>query len=170
MLLTLALPACSGEPADPEVERRPVSVQHDVTTGEAELLDTLPVLDQAVPEGKHVLLTQPLELVEGDVLLVTAEFQMTNDLGANVYVGSQLVLAEDASAVTGAGVGRAGGENITPDVHHGHQTRSATYQVTAADEGTRHVNLVVWAASSRAVSDWKLTVDRGYGQLSVVRW
>jgi hypothetical protein len=55
-------------------------------------------------------------------------------------------------------------------MHHGQQTKSGTYQTQASDRGTRYVNLVVWASSSRTTPGQRLTIDQGYGRLSVVSW
>lgn len=126
------------------------------------------VLPTAVRAGKRVVFSEQVTLSEGQVLLAVAEFQTTNDLGLNVFVASQVLLTDQPDAVLGRAVTAANGENVTPQMHHGQQTKTGTYLVTASDVGPRYVNLVVWAAASQAGSGDILTVDQGYGRLSVV--
>jgi hypothetical protein len=128
----------------------------------------IPVLPTATPAGKRVVFSQPVRAARGRVLLAVAEFQTTNDLGLNVFVASQLVLADRPDAVVGRAITAANGENVTPQIHHGQQTKAGTYRVGPADTGTRYVNLVVWAAASQAAAGDQLTVNHGYGRLSVV--
>lgn len=143
--------------------------RHD-TGANSELVTHLPVDTFASDVNKRVVYSQKLELVEGQLLLAVAEVQMTNDLGYNVFVASQLLLAAGPDEVKGKEITAANGRNLTPDMHHDQQTRSGTYEVAGSDEGERYVNFVVWSAGSRASNGDLLTVDQGYGQLSVLAW
>lgn len=172
----LALVACTATPQLPAGGgTRPLHTvapaqDHHDTGDRSELVTSLPVLRIATKDEKRVVFSQEIELTEGQVLLAVAEFQITNDLGVNVFVASQIVLSEGPGVVTGREITAANGENVTPDMHHGQQTKSGTYQSTATDTGVRYVNVVVWAAASRAGTGQRLRVDQGYGRLSVVTW
>ena len=172
--LVVALPACSSNEARdehlPDELSPPARADHRTTGERSELVSDLPVLTSATSAGKRVIFSQEVTVREGLVLLAVAEFQTTNDLQVNVYVGSQVVLAERPTDVTGKGVTAANGENVTPDMHHGQQSKTGTYQTVPGDVGTRHVNVVAWAAASRAAPGDLLRLDLGYGRLSVLSW
>lgn len=174
--LVLVMAGCNSSTDPPEDGGvgpiRTMAPEHDHrnTGHRSELIPDLPVLQTASPAGKRVVYSQEVDLTAGQVVLAVAEFQTTNDLGSNVYVGSQIVLAGSADDVRGLAVTAANGENVTPEMHHGQQSKSGTYQTLASDQGKRYVNLVAWAASSRTTPGQQLTVDQGYGRLSVVSW
>lgn len=181
-----ALVGCSGvdegpigdDPTTGPAGRRPAGgddpgydkpTHHD-TGDRSELVSVIPVGPTATNAGKRVLFSQRTQLQGGQILLAVAELQVTNDLDRNVFLGSQLVLADSATAVAGAEITPANGENVTPNMHHGQQTKSGTYAATSADAGVRYVNVVAWAAATGAASGDTLTVDAGYGRLSVLQW
>lgn len=172
----LAATACSraaetrddGSPSAPPAT--PVPHAHSSTGNQSELVADLPVRTVAGNAGKRVIFSQQVVIRPGQVVLAIAEFQTTNDLGLNVFVGSQILLTKDATDVTGREITAANGENVTPDMHHGQQSKAGTYEALPSDAGVRYVNVVAWAAASRAGSGDVLAVDRGYGRLSVVRW
>src|SRR5205085_981943 len=70
------------------------------------------------------------DIREGDVLLVTAEAQVTDDLGINVFVGAQFSLADDPHAIKGIGFSRGNGTNVTPDIHHLVVNRTQVFRAT----------------------------------------
>ena len=172
----LTATACSSAPETGEdgSSSAPPSTRaahaHSSTGDQSELVADLPVRTVAGNAGKRVILFQQVTIEEGQVVLAIAEFQTTNDLGLNVFVGSQVLLAQDAGDVIGREITAANGENVTPGMHHGQQSKAGTYEALRSDAGVRHVNLVAWAAASGATSGDVLAVDRGYGRLSVVRW
>lgn len=177
VVLSLLLGACSA-PEDTKSRDstggtghydrlRPV---HRDTGNHSELVAQVSVVPRATEASKRVVYSQKLELAEGQVLLVVAEIQVTNDLGYNVFVASQLVLAGEPDDVKGKEITAANGRNLTPDMHHEQQTKSGTYEVASADEGPRYLNLVVWSAGSQASSGDVIAVDQGYGKLSVLVW
>lgn len=180
MVLVVGAAGCSepvDTPIDPpgDASRSPIRMvppehDHRNTGDRSELVTDLPVLRATSSVGKRVVFSQEVDVTAGQVLLAVAEFQTTNDLGSNVYVGSQILLVDSADDVRGQEVTAANGENVTPEMHHGQQSKSGTYEAQASDQGRRYVNLVVWAASSRTMPGQQLTVDQGYGRLSVVSW
>lgn len=113
----------------------------------------------------------------GDVLDVTAEGRITNDVGYNVGVGSRLQWydVDDGIAWPHAWpwpqIGTPTGDNVPPQRHHMPLTLTRVYQVPADwPDGHRMViNLMVDAHSTAWKSGDTLTVD-GYGQLVVRRW
>ena len=113
----------------------------------------------------------------GDVLDVTAEGRVTNDVGYNVGVGSRLQWydVDDGIAWPHAWpwpqLGTPTGDNVPPQRHHMPLTLTRVYQVPASwPAGHRMVvNLMVDAHSTAWRSGDTLTVD-AYGQLVVRRW
>jgi len=172
--LVLAMTACTSAPPVTQQDTAPTlpPTAHDYhqTADGSERVTSLPVLRSTADAGKRVVFSEEVDLDAGRVLLAVAELQTTNDLGINVFVGSQVILATSPSATAGREITAANGGNVTPDMHHGQQTKSGTYQTTAGDTGTRYVNLVVWAAAGRSGTGQQLSVDRGYGRLSVLIW
>ena len=172
LFATLLASSCAEPENDPppaiDSGREPVGSRRLVRSADgAEKVSAIPVNPVAASSGKTVVLSEPLVVRKAGLLLVVAEFQVTNRIDANIFVGSQVVLARGPKDVTGRPVTEASGQNVTPDMHHGQQTRTGLFEATSADEGRRYVNLVVWAASSGATSKAGLVVDRGYCRLSV---
>lgn len=136
----------------------------------SEVLGDLPVPTRATSKSKRVVYSQPVTLTEGQLLLATAEFQVTNDFGYNVFVASQIVLADQPGSTRGRPITAANGRNVTPDMHHDQQSKVGTYEATNGDTGSRYVNLVVWSAASQAQAADRLQIDAGYGDLSLLVW
>lgn len=85
--------------------------------------------------------------------------------GFNVFSAISVVAAATPDATTGTEVSRAGGLNVTPDIHHYTHVRAEFFTVTAPT--CRFLNLVAYASASRAAYDdtsW-LYVDRTYGRI-----
>lgn len=129
----------------------------------------LDVLTTASRDGKRVLFSQPLRIRPGEVVLAVAEFQVTNQIDKNVFVASQLVLTDRPDGVTGQAITPANGQNVTPAMHHGQQTKAGSV-VDTGPAGVRYVNLVVWAAMTTAQPGDRIRIDQGYGRLTVMRW
>jgi hypothetical protein len=136
----------------------------------AELVSSLPVPLTAGEADKRVVFSQPVSLATDDIILATAEFQVTNDLGVNTLCVSQLVLGTSPADTTGKEITEANGRNVTPNNHHDQHNKSGTYKALSTDAGRRYVNLVAWAAASRAPSGATLSIDADYGRLSVLQW
>ena len=119
-----------------------------------------------------MLFSERLDLHEQQVLLATAEFQVTNQIDKNVLVASQLILGKRPDSITGVPVTPANGQNVTPAMHHGQQTKVGSILVgpTPADSGVRYLNLVVWAAMTTWRPGDQIRMDRGYGRLTAVLW
>lgn len=175
--------SCSA-PAAPEPEPSPVPTtapaplpngtggQPEVTATEhrGELVADLEVLPAASSKGKRVLFSQRVVVRPDDVVLALAEFQVTNQIDKNVLVASQLVLADRPDGVTGQPITPANGQNVTPDMHHGQQTKVGSVAADIERAGVRYVNLVVWAAMSTAQPGDRIRIDQGYGRLTVMLW
>ena len=154
-------------PGRPEVAAPPriSSSEH-----RGELIVDLPVRPSATSAGKRVLFSERLDLHEQQVLLATAEFQVTNQIDKNVLVASQLILGKRPDSITGVPVTPANGQNVTPAMHHGQQTKVGSILVEPADSGVRYLNLVVWAAMTTSQPGDQIRIDRGYGRLTAVLW
>ena len=109
------------------------------------------------------------KLAPDDVLLVTTAAEVTNDLPYNVFVGAQLVVASSPTATRGSSLNAGSGTNVTPAIHHGVVVRSAAYRPSGV-LGSRYINLVLVADSSRGPTPGGLRVERGGGELSVLRF
>jgi hypothetical protein len=186
VLLALVLgPAVScSAPAVPEPEPSPVPTtapaplpsgtdgqpKVSATEHRGELVADLEVLPTASSKGKRVLFSQPVAVRTDDVLLAMAEFQVTNQIDKNVFVASQLVLSDHPNDVTGQPITPANGQNVTPDMHHGQQTKVGSVAADIEAAGVRYVNLVVWAAMTTAQPGDRIRIDQGYGRLTVMLW
>ncbi|HEY9475615.1 MAG TPA: hypothetical protein VIS06_17420 [Mycobacteriales bacterium] len=113
----------------------------------------------------------------GDVLDITAEGRVTNDVGYTVGVGSRLQWYDVDDGVPWPHVqpwtqiGTPTGDNVPPQRHHMPLTLTRIYQVPA-DWPAGHrmvVNLMVDAHSTAWKAGDTLTVD-DYGQLVVRKW
>jgi hypothetical protein len=180
VVLALAASGCSRPSTPDNREPRPARASaaappssrpsYQNTGDDSELVHALPVKVGATAASKRVVYSQAVTLREGQVLLAVAEFQVTNNLDLNVFVGSTVLLTTSPEAINGREITAANGQNVTPAMHHGQQSKNGTYQATAADAGVRYVNVVAWAAASNALPGNQISVDPGYGRLSVLTW
>jgi hypothetical protein len=144
--------------------------QHHNSGDSSERTTSLPIPTVATSEHFRVVYSVPVTLVEGDVLLVAAEMQVTNPHTYNVMCMSFLALTNSETATTGRALNEVNGRNVTPGMHHDQHTKVATFQATSAHAGPRFVNLVAYAASTAALAGHTLKVDADYGRLSVLQW
>lgn len=96
----------------------------------------------------------------GDLISFKAYGEVTNDLGFNVMVGWY-------TSLNGLSISNAKGFNVTPDMHHGVWTDVDDYLVPM-DLDSAIVNVYIRAASSAAKPGQTISVNIGYGTLSVV--
>lgn len=115
--------------------------------------------------------------VAGDVLDITGEIRVTNDLGYTVGVGLHLRWYDLDDGVPWphaqpwTQIKTPTGDNVFSPRHHMPLTMSRLYQVPAAWEAGHRmtVNLLADAHSTAWKTGDKLTVD-AYGELIVRRW
>lgn len=135
----------------------------------SELVDALP-LTQGAPYQKIILFSQALtNIQQGEVIQVMCQFETTNDLGFNVMIASQVILADSATALTGLEITEASGFNISKNMHHGKTVEVGTIQSPEAFP-TMYVNVIAYAASTASTPGDVLTVEQDYGRLSVLRF
>lgn len=147
-----------------------VLVEHTNTGDLSELVTSLPVTGDGVRYIKTVIYSQRLTNVKaGEIILVFSQFETTNDLGFNVMVASQVILADSSTEVTGTEITEASGFNVTPNMHHGKTLEVGTL-VSPADYAEKYVNVCVYAASTAASPGDAITVEQDYGRLSVLRF
>jgi hypothetical protein len=103
-------------------------------------------------------------LHKGDVLLVTAEMQVTNDTGVNVMLDTQLTLgALDFQDPNLLRITSHNGFNVTPGMHHGTSHKNAAVIMTRSYDDAY---LVLWAwAATNGLPAASLTVDQNYGRI-----
>jgi hypothetical protein len=117
------------------------------------------------PERQHYELYRLvlLDLKPGDIVQVSAQFQVTNDLD---YVSSlsHYITVHGRYVLPLLPVG----ENVTPNpgTHHGHRALSGHFQVT--ESGTHVVKLMAYAASTRQRDGDYLWVERRGGMSALV--
>lgn len=154
-----------GPVADLAVKRMRV---YQTPTG-AERVDSLRL---SSPETMRIVQSVTLDsLRAGDVLVVHADMEATNDCGYNVGLGTFIVLAPDDTTTVRATetlIAPAAVFNISPNMHHGLASRSGAL-VLAKDVPSSHVNFVAYAQSS-LLTCVGLKVERGYGQLIVLHY
>ena len=92
----------------------------------------------------------------GDVVILTAELEVTDDTGATAMLGTQLVASD------GFDMSDREATNVTPAVHHLSVVRTATY--VAEVSGCVEFQLLAWTTSDAAQAT-ALIVERGYGAI-----
>lgn len=153
-------------------EQHPVSLHADDTPVSA----TIPV-DTSASTGTVRVMRVVVPVQAGDVLDITAEARVTNNVGYNVGVGSYLAWYDVDDGVPWPHaqpwprIGTATGDNVNPQRHHMPITLTRAYIVPGTwPAGHRMViNLMVDGHSTAAQSGDALTVDP-YGQMIVRRW
>ncbi|HWA92223.1 MAG TPA: hypothetical protein VG889_19450 [Rhizomicrobium sp.] len=128
------------------------------TGNNSELLTSLPGDDV-----KRVVFSVNVGSVNaGDILVVDAETEMTNDTGSPSRLTAQLILGSSASATTGTELDENNNFYITPDMHHGVRVKASIKGFSSSSSST-YVNLVVWG------NPGTLTVEQDYGRLQVLK-
>ncbi|MEV4000989.1 hypothetical protein [Actinomadura sp. NPDC049753] len=152
-------------------DQRPVALYAD----DAVVASTIPV--DLSPDTPVRTMRVVVPVAAGDVLDVTAEGRVTNDLAYNVGIGSRLQWydVDDGIAWPHAWpwttIGTPTGDNVDPQRHHMPLTLTRAYTVPA-DWPAGHrmvINLMVDAHSTAWRSGNTITVD-AYGALIVRKW
>lgn len=110
------------------------------------------------------------DCLKDDILSVSFSYQITNNLSYAVENACALMLTESSDAIKSNYVIVHGkGYNITPEMHHGPQVFSGNIKIPY--DGNWFVFAQVYAGgSSFTKSGDSVTVDTGYGDLSVIRF
>lgn len=143
-------------------------IQHFTTGDNGERTARLTLGDYPAPSPKYAVFCIDLGSPPqgGDILLATADMQVTNGLGYNVSVVTHLLLASGC-LTDGTEIAEANGENAIPDVHHEVASRAGMITV-AAGNSRQFVVLVAWAASTAAQPGHYLQVNQDYGRTNVM--
>lgn len=120
------------------------------------------------PNLRKVLYSVKLEnMVAGDIINVQVQGQVSNRIGYNVMVASNLLLVNGSDDTKGIELNEASGTNIDPKIHHHKLMQNAIYKFTE-DCSVCYVNYIVYAASIYAKSGDYLKVDQDYGRLQIL--
>lgn len=130
-----------------------------------ELVTTIPVAATSQAAVKQVVFSlSPGDLAPFELLLCTAEFEVTNDLGAGRTCSSPRSLS---SALPRRPQPEprteASRNNATPDVHHGQYTKVGTFKNSTSTLTSRYLNLVAYATMSSAVAGTRWPSSRTTG-------
>jgi len=121
---------------------------------------------QTVTAGSVVYTVFVGDVGPGDTFLVQSEFEVTNDLGYNIMIGSYIVLADGPTATTGTDITEPNAFNVTPDMHHGVPVKVGSLAVTES-LSNQYVNVVAYSRASRATATSSIRVEPDYGRLIV---
>jgi len=125
-------------------------------------------LDTGLPFKKYVLFTIYLkELKKDDVLLITSEFEVTNNTNINLMIASTIELCDSENSTNGIIVDPNNGFNINPQQHHGVTVKSRLFKINK-DMTDKYMNVIIWTASSAATSQDYLKIEPNYGHLDVL--
>jgi hypothetical protein len=118
------------------------------------------------------------DLKAGEVLWITGEVELTNELDYAVEVCRRLSWETGTGGISGEIITPEAGTNITPQVwlgetfpgqHHGLIPFSGVY-VVPSDASLRYVSLVMYAGGTSYTKDGDIiTVNVNWGHLSVIR-
>ncbi|MBF0433483.1 MAG: hypothetical protein HQK83_19555 [Fibrobacteria bacterium] len=152
---------------------RGVLVEHTNTGHNSEKITSVPI-PTGSPFTMSVLYSQKFDnLVEGEVLVVMAQWEATILKTYNVMMGGYAVLGDSPTwtkLLEAREISEANAYNIDKNMHHGIGSIMGTYSVPAELTGTRYVNIIVYAASDAAAAGDKLKIEQDYGRLSVLRF
>lgn len=155
---------------------RPVSRSYSmrVTPGAV-----LPVTPNSDPPYRTVIRVPVPGVLPGDTLHVDARWRCTNDLTYNVGVGCHLWAYDDSvpyDSTTNSWwrIGPWTGDNVDRQRHHMPMYLSTDYQVPD-DWSPGHSFMVLVRADAMSDSSARepgdvLSIDEGYGHISVERW
>jgi len=142
------------------------AIRHWNTGHGSELVSTLPVTsttyDFMVVYSQEIANIRP-----GDVIQVMSEFESTNPYDHVVMLGCRIVLGASSTDTGGTNITEDNVFNISPAMHHGTFTKVGTYVLDEAAPSA-FVNVVAYARYKYAEPGDALTVEPGYGRLSVI--
>jgi hypothetical protein len=145
------------------------SLAHTNSGNSSELINSLPVTT-GTPYIMKVIYSQQLNNIKiNEVIQTMCEYEVTNDLGFNVMIGTVILLADSPTATTGIEITEANAFNVTPGMHHGVIVKVGSYDVTA-NYPSKYINVVGYAAGNAASSGDTIKVEQDYGRLSVFRF
>ncbi|HWA30027.1 MAG TPA: hypothetical protein VG867_02960 [Rhizomicrobium sp.] len=139
-----------------------------------------PEMAASVPMNKQKIVVMSLavgDVMAGDVLQVNAEMQATNNASQWALFARSIVLADGPAATAGQMVTEQNGENFNPnnywigrcDVHH---LVAVKAQIVIASKAyaTGYLNFLAWANTDPPAPQLALTVDKGYGRMSALKF
>lgn len=107
------------------------------------------------------------KLRAGDFMIISAEYEVTNNHGVNVMIASKIILSDSPTSSEGILVDQANGFNVTAGNHHGLITKSRSYRVKE-DMQDVYLNLVAWSASTAVKPGALLKIEQRYGHLDAI--
>lgn len=142
------------------------------TPDKPELCATLLVNNQ-----KAVIISLAIEdVLPGDVLVCLGEMEMTNNTDQWALFSRAMILASGPMMTVGEKLTEASGENFNPksywvgrsDVHHLAPLKGGIHTVLKP-LALAYVNLLAWANTDPVQPNYALTVEKGYGRVSVLK-
>lgn len=134
----------------------------------AELVSSIPITGRGKPYKPVVVMSVDLGSIKNQSLIfATAEYQVTTPYTYNVMIASYLVLADSKTGTTGFEINERSGQNFNREEHHFRDTRVGWFAAKQA-YARQYLNLVLYTASTAALSGHKMTVDKDYGRLSAL--
>lgn len=134
-----------------------------------------------VPENnaKTVIISLPIaDVLKGDILVTTGEVELTNNGSQWAMFGRSMILATSPTATTGQAITEMNEENFNPtsgscwigrcDVHHLIGFK-ASIAVANSNLATGYINFLAWSATDPPQPSYTLTVQNGYGRVSVLK-
>lgn len=127
-------------------------------------------------DGEVVFSIKLQNLKKNDIIEALADFEVTNDLGFNVSVISQIVFADSPLKKPNSDniqeITEANGYQITPNMHHGHIVKVGSL-ICPENYNERYINVCVRARSDLAKKEEFISVggnpfNQDYGRLSVI--
>lgn len=103
----------------------------------------------------------------GDLLVVTSEYEVTNNTGVNLQTSFYVVIGDKPDSIEGVRIDAAKGYNIDQMMHHGTHTIAKIYKCTS-DISEGYINVVVYSVSSAYRPGMSLIMEKGYSHLDVL--
>jgi hypothetical protein len=126
---------------------------------------------------KAVIISLPIEDVQpGDILVYFGEMELTNNTDQWARFSRSMILASGPVSNTGEKLTESNEENFNPksywvgrsDVHHLAPLKGGIHTVVKPIPKA-YVNLLAWSATDPPQPNYALTVEKGYGRVSVLK-
>lgn len=135
-------------------------MRHFETT--QELIPSIIVNPQCIPMVVYSL--QLPNLVKDDVLQISTQCQVTNDMGYNLMVCKYLRLSSGKDTIN---ITAPCGTNILPLIHHLPMHVSRNFKITKGMT-TPKLELICYSAAFDGQLSGRVVVDKGYGHLDCI--
>lgn len=142
-------------------------IQHYETT--KELMSNIPIECVVRDYNTHILYSLKVKNIhKNDIISLSSEFEITQNNPYMVMIGSYIIITDMPYSAIGDYIVSPNGFNLDNKIHHAVPTHNRNYKSTRDYLGTYYINLVIYSASTDALKNDTLLIEKNYGHLDAI--